>query len=145
MKRPRVIGTTEEALDRAERELGRKFPPSFRSWLLENNGIGIEQVSIFPVLDDRDVRKTWDSIVREYNVGWMGTLENFEDDRIDFSRLLPFGSPGTDYYCFDYQEQGLDGECPVVRWSHETGETEYRASDFDEFIELLKAGEFDYD
>jgi cell wall assembly regulator SMI1 len=64
---PRVIGTTEEAIKRAEKEIGFNFPPSFRAWLLENNGLGIDGVdSIFPVLDERDPRKTWDSIARYY-------------------------------------------------------------------------------
>jgi hypothetical protein len=59
-KHPRVIGTTEDALERAEKELQRVLPPSFRAWLLEKNGLwGLEGVHIFPVQDDRDLRKTW--------------------------------------------------------------------------------------
>jgi hypothetical protein len=66
-KHPRVIGTTTEAITRAENELQRIFPPSFCAWLMENNGRDLGGVHIFPVQDDRDLRKTWNSIVREYH------------------------------------------------------------------------------
>lgn len=65
----RVIGTTNESLDRAEGELGRRLPPSYREWLLENNGRYLDAIRVFPVLDDRDVRTTWDSIVRNFEEG----------------------------------------------------------------------------
>ncbi|MBW3623942.1 MAG: SMI1/KNR4 family protein [Armatimonadetes bacterium] len=153
MKRHRIIGTTEEAIARAEEELNRNFPPSFRAWLLQNNGLGIEGISIFPVLDDRDPRKTWDSIVRNYRVGWAGWLENFEGYEYDegdtkpvFDHLLPFADFGTgDYYCFDYSGNCPDGECPIVHWSHETGETEFRAASFTEFVNKVSSGEYEYD
>ena len=118
-KRKRVIGTTEEYLAKAEGELWRRLPPSFRLWLMENNGRSIEQVWIYPIRDERDVPSTWDSIVRQYD-GGQWPLEQFEDE--DFSHLLPFGSGGTgDQYCFDYGRVGVDGEAPVVIWLHETG------------------------
>jgi len=50
-KCPRVFGTTEDAITKAEAALGRVFPPSFRAWLLQNNGRNIEGVTIFPVMD----------------------------------------------------------------------------------------------
>ena len=53
-KRPRVIGTTEEAIVKAETELNFCFPSSFREWLIQNNGLGFESISIFPVFDERD-------------------------------------------------------------------------------------------
>lgn len=144
-KHSRVIGTTEEAIAREEIALGRRLPASFRAWLREKNGLGIEGVSIFPVLDDRDPRKTWNSIGREVRSSWAAWLQNFEEDR-DFSHLLPFAEYGTgDYYCFDYSKQGPDGECPVVRWSHETGDTDLRAASFAEFAVKVAAGEFDHD
>ncbi len=101
---------------------------------------------IFPVRDDRDLRKTWNSIVREYNENWQKWLENFEEGEIKTDYLLPFANFGTgDFYCFDYEDCLSDGECPVVWWSHETGETEHRAASFTEFVEKVRTGEFDYD
>lgn len=145
-KRKRVIGTTHEAIDKAENELNFKFPLSFRDWLIENNGLSVENISIFPVFDERDPRKTWDSIVRNFNENWLGWLENFEGGGFDFSQLLPFAEFGTgDYYCFDYSKVDSDGEVLVVHWSHETGETDFRGKNFGDFLVKLKRGDFDFD
>ncbi len=146
MKRHRIIGTTEEAIAREETALNRRLPMSFRAWLLENNGLDIEGVHIYPVRDERDIRKTWESLSYNLENGWAAWLENFEEEQIDFSHLLPFADYGTgDYYCFDYSVTEDGKEQPVVRWSHETGETEYRARDFFEFRQRVLAGDFEYD
>jgi len=145
-KHARVIGTTPEAVARAEQQLARRLPPSFREWLLVNNGLDLESVHVYPVLDDRDPRKIWDSIVRNYQVGWEAWLETFEDQRNEFSSLLPFADFGTgDYYCFNYSRIGTNGELPVVLWSHETGELQPRGESFTEFSERLSRGEFAHD
>ena len=145
IKHKRIIGTTEAAIHAAEIELRFQLPPSYREWLLQNNGLGLDGVLIFPVYDERDPRKTWDSIVRQHDKGqWPG--EQFEGDGIAFDHLLPFASFGTgDYYCFDYNEKSADGEEPVVLWSHETGETQERGRTFAQFRERLANGEFEYD
>ena len=145
-KRPRVIGTTKEAISRAERELMRNFPPSFSEWLLKNNGLSLDGVQIYPVLDDRDPRMTWDSIVRNFNERWAAWLENFDDWLGDFDSLLPFADFGTgDFYCFDYSQLSAQCEPPVVRWSHETGDVEPRGASFPEYQSRLLLGEFKYD
>jgi hypothetical protein len=144
-KRQRIFGTTDEAIAKAETELNFKFPSSFRYWLIQNNGLGIEDVTIFPVFDERNSGKTFDSIVRNYKVNWLDWLENFEDEEISFEHLLPFAEFGTgDYYCFDYSNKS-NNEIPVVHWSHETGETEFRAINFEDFLEKLKRGDFEFD
>jgi hypothetical protein len=146
IKRPRVIGTTDSAIERAEKALCRKLPQSFRLWLLQNNGLGVEDITIFPVQDDRDIRMTWDSINRRFEEGWKEWLANFECGDLDFTHLLPFADFGSgDYYCFDYSRLKPDGEAPVVRWSHETGKTDDRANSFSEFAAKAKAGEFKAD
>jgi cell wall assembly regulator SMI1 len=144
---PKVLGTTEDAVRRAESELGRTLPPSFRQWLLANNGHALrgqaDDVIIFPVVDDRDLPTTWDSIVRQYKENWASWLENFEGDGRDFGHLLPFAAFGTgDYYCFDDSRRDESGEAPVVLWSHETGETEDRAESFADFVAKAEAGQF---
>lgn len=145
-KHPRVIGTTDEAIQRAEADLGFAFPPSFRAWLRQNNARQPDGVEIKPVFDERDPRSTFDSIVREYNVNWLGTLENFVDEEGSFSHLLPFSTISSgDYYCFDYRRQRPDGECPVVIWSHETGEYEDRAQNFTDFLAKAESGEYELD
>jgi hypothetical protein len=94
-KRPRVFGTDDESISKAEIELNFKFPTSFRQWLIQNNGLGVENISIFPVFDERDPRKTFDSIVRNYKVNWLAWLENFEMEKLSFDHLLPFANFGT--------------------------------------------------
>jgi len=97
-------------------------------------------------MDDRDPRTTWDSIDRRFCEGWAGWLANFEDEDRDFTDLLPFADYGTgDYYCFDYSHFDLLGEAPVVRWSHETGDTAERASSFSEFTYRVRKGDFHHD
>lgn len=142
----RVIGTTEESIAAAEQELKRRFPPSYRNWLLQNNGKGIEIVDLFPVFDARDPRKTWDSIVRNYQGNWQDWLANVAEWGFDSSGFLPIGTYSKgDYCCLDYGQITKDGEVPVVLWSHETGDTEPRASTFGEFLIKLDKGEFDND
>jgi SMI1-KNR4 cell-wall len=145
-KRPRVFGTTEDAIAKAEAALGRALPPSFRAWLLQNNGHSIAGVTIFPVMDQRDPRMTWDSIDRQFREVWAGGLANFDDEQRDFTHLLPFADYGSgDYYCFDYSRLDSQGEPPVVRWSHEIGDTEDRAASFSQFVAKAQARDFDSD
>ncbi len=141
--RLRIVGTTEKAVGEAEAIMGFSFPPSFRAWLLENNTKGIEDVTIFPVFDDRDPRKTSDSIVRNFQVSWKEWLQNF-DDVSRFGHLLPFGESGTgDFYCFDYSENAEEGEVPVVIGFHETGNTAPVANNFARFVELAVDAELE--
>ena len=137
-KHPRVIGATPEAISRAEQVLGRSLPLSFRAWLLRHNGQwGINAIKVFPVLDDRDQRSTWDSIVRNYEQNWRQSSSGHPAT----VQLLPFAEFGTgDYYCFDYSKAGVACEPSVVLWLHETGEIEHRADCFTEFVELAESG-----
>jgi len=142
-KHSRVIGTTESAISNAESELGFGFPPSFRNWILENNTRGIEDVTIFPVYDERDPRKTWDSIVRNFNDNWLSSLRNY-GEICSFEHLLPFGEFGTgDYYCFDFSNITEKSEAPVVIWFHETGKTEHISSHFAQFAMMAEKGKLD--
>jgi cell wall assembly regulator SMI1 len=142
----RVIGTTEESVTMAEQELKRKFPTSYRDWILQYNGKGIEVVDLFPVFDPRDPRKTWDSITRNYQGNWQDWLENVAECGFDSSMLLPIGTYSNgDYCCLDFGDVREDGEAPVVLWSHETGDTEPRATTFGEFLIKLDNHEFHND
>lgn len=142
-KHPRVIGTTADAVSKAEDALGFRFPDSFRQWLLENNGLSVEDIRVFPVFDERDPRKTWDSIVREQQIAKDYWNEVFESDDRSFKDLLAFADFGTgDYYCFDYSSPTQSGEHLIVHVSHETGERSARANTFSEFLVKAQAGEF---
>ena len=143
-KRKRVIGTTQESIKAEEAKLNRTLPPSFAAWLLKNNGLCIDDISIFPVKDNRDIRKTWESLYHHYENNWKAWLENFDGDEMNLDHLLPFAEFGTgDYYCFDYNQISPENEPKVVLWSHETAETQFRADTFDEFIQKINNGDID--
>jgi len=146
MKRKRVIGTTIEAIQTEESKLEKKLSPSFSDWLIAHNGTNVEGIHIYPVLDPRDKRMTWESLYHNLVNGWAEWLEVHEDSGYEFDHLLPFADFGTgDYYCFDYSNISRPDEPTIVHWSHETAETEFRAKDFSEFVIKAESGEFDYD
>jgi hypothetical protein len=128
----------EEALEIEESLLGRKLPRSFCDWLLENNGLDIGAVHIYPVRDERDTRKTWESLSYLLHNEWAESLTNF--NRTIYSHLLPFADFGTgDFYCFDYSVPVTNGERRVVLWSHETGGADLFAVDFKDFEQKILA------
>ena len=136
MSKNKSIGTSLAAIAAAEQALGRTLPASYVQWLLPNNGRALGALSVFPVYDEANARKTWESIARHYNTSWQEWLEHVDGGN-DASTLLPFAQFGTgDYYCFDYAQTGPSGEPVVVLWSHETGATSTVAPDFAAFLVL---------
>ncbi|AQR68624.1 SMI1/KNR4 family protein [Janthinobacterium sp. LM6] len=136
MSKNKSIGTTPDAIAAAEQALGRQLPASHVQWLLENNGRALGALSVFPVYDAANARKTWESIARHYREGWQEWLENAGTGD-EAGSLLPFAQFGTgDYYCFDYAQTGPSGEPVVVLWSHETGASTTVAPDFASFLIL---------
>lgn len=136
MSKNKSIGTSQAAIAAAEQALGRTLPASYVQWLLVNNGRALGALSVFPVYDEANARKTWESIARHYNTSWQEWLEHVDGGN-DASTLLPFAQFGTgDYYCFDYAQTGPSGEPVVVLWSHETGATSTVAPDFASFLIL---------
>ena len=137
MRRKNSIGTSVAAIDAAAQALGRPLPPSHAAWLLANNGRALGALTLFPVYDADNPRKTWESIDRHYREGWQAWLDNFAGSGIDCASLLPFAQFGTgDCYCFDYAHIGPSGEPVVVLWSHETGAASMVAPDFTAFLAL---------
>ncbi|MCC7703107.1 SMI1/KNR4 family protein [Janthinobacterium sp. GW460P] len=133
MSKKTSIGTTPDAIAAAEQALGRALPASYVQWLLVNNGRALGALSVFPVYDAANARKTWESIERHYRTDWQEWLENVDGG----DALLPFAQFGTgDYYCFDYAQTGPSGEPVVVLWSHETGAASMVAPDFASFLIL---------
>ncbi len=148
-KTPRVIGTTEKAIAKAEAETGFRFPPSFRAWVIENNGLEIDGIhKTYPVFDERSWQKTSYSITKHFQDTWAEWIEIFEEygEPFDFSHLFPFAeAKNGDCYCFDFSRKQNDGETPIVIWFHDDGETEVRAESFAEFVEKAKNGDFKFD
>lgn len=139
MGRSLIIGTVEAAISIEEAKLGRKLPDSFRQWLLEFNGSNLADLHIYPVRDERDTRKTWNSLAHNLHGEWASQLKEF--DHTIFAHLLPFADCGfDDYYCFDYSQQPHRDEPPIVRWSGASGLTQAIAESFDEFNRKVASG-----
>ena len=139
LSRSRITGTVEEALPIEESLLGRKLLRSFCDWLLENNGLDIDEVHIYPVRDERATRKIWESLSYLLNNDWVECLARIKGTI--YAHLLPFADFGTgDFYCFDYSVPERIGERPVVLWSRETGNADLVATDFKEFRKEVPAG-----
>jgi hypothetical protein len=138
MGRFRIVGTVEEAIEIEEAALNRVLPDSFKSWLLDNNGTDLDWLHIYPIRDERDTRKTWQSLSYNFEHEWAECRKKFYQADQIFSHLLPFADFGTgDFYCFDYSVEGPSRERQVVLWSSETGRTEFGAENFAEFVENL--------
>ena len=139
-----LFGTKPENLDSAEQQLGFRFAPSFRAWLLVNNGSSAEGLQTYPVADERRPWDKWNTVVQKFADGqWFP--EALEDDEEDYRCLLPFADASENWYCFDYSRKREDGEVPVVHFQHDPGERTERGATFTEFVERLASGEFEYD
>lgn len=138
MGRFRIVGTVEEAIEIEEAALNRVLPDSFKNWLLDNNGTDLDSLHIYPVRDERDTRKTWQSLYYNFEHEWAECRKKFYQTDQIFSHLLPFADFGTGgFYCFDYSVEAQSGERRVVLWSSESGSTELYAENFNEFIEKV--------
>jgi len=138
----RIVGTVDAAIEIEEELLGRKLPTSFRNWLLENNSLGLGEIYIYPVRDERDTRKTWNSLFYNLKHDWAEGLAKFEP--MKYVHLLPFADASlTDYFCFDYSQPDHKGERPVVLWLQETGEIKPYAANFAAFKEMILRNKID--
>ncbi|MBS2029762.1 MAG: SMI1/KNR4 family protein [Deltaproteobacteria bacterium] len=139
-KRHRVLGTTPEALRRAEEKLGHRFPPSFSAWLLIHNGT----LDVFPVLDERAPRTLTGNIIQERDALHSYVQNCLSHTPPDVAALLPVAAVGDgDWWCFDFSARRADAEAPIVRFSHETGDCEFVAESFEAFLEARDSGELD--
>ena len=140
MGRSLIIGTVEATISIEEAELGRKLPDSFRLWLLEINGSNLADLHIYSVRDERDTRKTWNSLAHYLHGEWASQLKKF--DHAIFAHLLPFADYGLeDHYCFDYSQRLQKDEPSVVRCSGANGVTQTIAESFDEFSRKVVSGD----
>jgi cell wall assembly regulator SMI1 len=135
-KRKRVIGTTDEAIERTEAILGRTLPPSLRQWYLAHNGSG----ALSPVRDERDPR-TWNDLL-ELREQFVQSAEDLGIVPGDVEQLVPIIDPGGDTVCLDYTSR--HGEEPrVVLVSHEDGTIQELAPSFGEFIAAYEMGKLE--
>lgn len=116
--------TVEEAIQKAERELGVAFPVELRALLLESNGVvdrygdGILSVS---AIVSRNLEMRAD----------------FQDSDLcmPFDSLLFFGESGNgDLFCFPIQSNGKINNPDIFVWSHETDSRLWSNNNLEQFV-----------
>ena len=101
---------SKSQIDRAEAELGFKFPPSFLTFLNLAGGYALEYWETYWVGDD--------------SLGYRNIIDANRSEREVTSPLpgflVSFHNNGCgDQLCFDTRKPDEDGEYPVVFWDHE--------------------------
>lgn len=113
----------------AEQELGVRFPPSFRSKMMEVNGgevsLGEDYFELYPFYDTSDrkrLKRTCNSIVHE-------TRKEREDYRMPENLVAIGNNGGGDLLV--YKAEDLTGnEAPVYWLDHENGDINHAAESF---------------
>jgi hypothetical protein len=126
----------EKFIERAEAELGTKFPKSFRNKMMELNGGGVEVATdyfeLHPFYDTSDkkrIKRTCNSIVHE-------TKTARDHYRLPTNLIVIGSNGGGDVLTYKIDENGnID---PKVYWfDHETGELVFAVNDFSELNESV--------
>ncbi|OIK08326.1 SMI1/KNR4 family protein [Bacillus sp. MUM 13] len=130
-RKPRV---TEIDIHLAENELEAAFPKQYKELFKLSNNAQIGEWTLFPIKDPKNVKSTWDDIVRQN--------KEVRDEAMA-SELISIGEDGTgDKLCFRMGNVEVDNRLYI--WYHETGEIEELASNLKEFI-ILQSEELDGD
>ena len=117
-------GVTDSDIKAAEEQLDVDFPKQYIELFRRSNNAQIDEWSLFPIKDVKNLKKTWDDIVRQN--------QDLRDDGLA-DALLSIGEDGTgDKVCFRIVDSVIDGK--VYIWYHETEEIEEAASNLREFI-----------
>jgi cell wall assembly regulator SMI1 len=121
----------EKYIEKAESELGVRFPDSFRKKMMRKNGEGVEvgtdYFELHPFYDTSDkkrIKRTCNSIVHE-------TKTARDHYRLPTNLIIIGNNGGGDVLVYQIQQDGrID---PAVYWfDHETEELVFAASDFNE-------------
>jgi cell wall assembly regulator SMI1 len=123
----RKPGVTDSDINLAEKEIEVAFPKQYKELFKLSNNAQIGEWTLFPIKDPKNVKRTWDDIVRQN--------KEVRDEGMA-NELISIGEDGTgDKLCFRVGNEEVDNK--VYIWDHETGEIEELASNLKEFIILL--------
>lgn len=120
----RKPGVTDLDIKSAEEQLGVIFPKQYKELFKLSNNAQIDEWTLFPIKEFKNLKRTWDDIVRQnQDVRDEGMAED----------LISIGEGGTgDKLCFRIVDTVMDGK--IYIWYHETEELEELASNLKEFI-----------
>ncbi|MEV4423616.1 SMI1/KNR4 family protein [Patulibacter sp. NPDC049589] len=127
----------EDRVARAERELGVRFPPSYRQFLLDLGAGGVGGEEIYGLVNDdfEDVRPPQAvGLTREFR----------RDGQVSEDLVVIYNLGKGSYFALDTRAAGDDGEAPVVAFTpgiHSAGdELQIVAPDFGAFfLETVRA------
>ncbi|WP_395006883.1 SMI1/KNR4 family protein [Undibacterium sp.] len=121
----------ETFIERAEEELGAKFPESFRMKMMKLNGGSVEvstdHYELHPFYDTSDkkrIKRTCNSIVHE-------TRTAHEHYRLPTDLIVIGNNGGGDVLVYKVEESG-NIDSTVYKFDHETEELVFAANDFSE-------------
>jgi antitoxin YobK len=120
----------EPLIAAAERALGVRFPPSYRSFLLALGAGSIRSREFYGVIDD-----DWSAPGPPDAIGT--TLAERGAGRLPEGLVIVGASDGGGWYVLDCGAAEAGGEAPVLIWAHEAGGR--IAGDFGEFFAMLVA------
>ncbi|PSL40898.1 SUKH superfamily protein [Planomicrobium soli] len=121
-------GVAESAIIDTEQKLNVLFPTQYVELFKLANGPEVGEWILFPIKDAKNLKKTWDDVVRQ----------NTEVlDEVIPENLIAIAEDGTgDYLCFEVE----DGKAadPIFLWLHETTEMEELAPSLKDFIVIAQ-------
>ena len=128
-------GVEESAIRDTEQKLNIRFPDQYVQLFKLANGPEVGEWTLFPIKDPKNMKKTWDDVVRQNEEVLDGEIS---DD------LIAIAEDGSgDYLCLKVEE-GRVGD-PVYLWLHETDETEELAPTLKDFIIIAQEELEDFD
>lgn len=117
-------GVTDLDIKSAEERLEVLFPEQYKDLFKLSNQAQIDEWTLFPIKDPRNLKRTWDDIVRQN--------KDMRDEEMD-ENLISIGEDGTgDKLCYKIVDKIVEDK--IYIWYHETGELEEVASSLKEFI-----------
>ena len=117
-------GVTDLDIKSAEEQLEVLFPEQYKDLFKLSNQAQIDEWILFPIKDPRNLKRTWDDIVRQN--------KDMRDEEMD-KNLISIGEDGTgDKLCYKIVDTIVEDK--IYIWYHETGELEEVASNLKEFI-----------
>ncbi len=120
----RKLGVDESDIKAVEDKLGAVFPELYKELFKLVNNAEIGEWTLYPIKDNRNLKKTWDDIVRQNT---QVREEYLSED------LIAIGDDGSgDKLCLKVNDGIMEDK--IYLWYHEDGELEEYAPDLKEFI-----------
>ncbi|MGD6801360.1 SMI1/KNR4 family protein [Rossellomorea vietnamensis] len=120
----RKLGVDESDIKAVEDKLGAVFPELYKELFKLVNSAEIGEWTLYPIKDNRNLKKTWDDIVRQNTEV---REEYLSED------LIAIGDDGSgDKLCLKVNDGIMEDK--IYLWYHEDGELEEYAPDLKEFI-----------